>query len=301
MARNLVVLNAPWRRMFAKRTVRRHILGTDLYMPWSHALPEWSRPGSRYGLNLLELATALAGRMAPGELPMTVLDIGANIGDSAALIMARADARVLCVEGDPYWARYLHLNLDGDDRAVLEEALLVPDEEGSVAAGPQRSRNSTAFVDSSADVPAVANVSVRALRDKHPAFSSLRLVKSDTDGFDAALVPAVAEVWADARPVLFFEFDPAQTRAVGNDEPQALWPALAALGYSAMAVWDNAGDPLGRLDIADAPVAAATLEPRPTSLGYRFWDVAACHADDAAGAQVLSELVPEPFSATPRR
>jgi hypothetical protein len=109
------------------------------------------------------------------------------------------------------------------------------------------------------------------------------------------LVPALARAWQDCAPVLFFEFDPALARATGAD-PNELWAALAELGYDRLAIWDNAGDPLGQLPVAEAAEQARTLEPKPIQYGYHFWDVAACRHDDAAGRAVFDDLVPDPFS-----
>ena len=112
--RSYVRVNMPWRRLMKNRTVRRRVQGVDLFLPWGHRLPDYARHRPTYGQNLVQLARALSERLPPDAGPLRVLDIGANVGDSAAQILAAVDARVLCVEGDPHWARYLHQNLDGD-------------------------------------------------------------------------------------------------------------------------------------------------------------------------------------------
>lgn len=289
----------PVRKVFGRRTVRRHVQGVDLYMPWSHLLPDYARSRPTYGQNLVDLAAALADRQQPAGEPLLVLDIGANIGDSSAQIIARTDARVLCVEGDPYWVGYLRRNLGDDPRATIEEVLLVPDTAGDApTVGAVRTRGTTRFVATSAH-EAMPALSARALREKHPAFDQLRLVKSDTDGFDPSLVPQVARAWQDRGPVLFFEFDPTLARLVDDSDPNAVWAALAELGYSRLAVWDNAGDPLGQLDIEDAADCARILEPRPIDLGYHFWDLAAARGDDAAALAAFDELMPQPYAPAP--
>ena len=225
-----------------------------------------------------------------------MLDVGANVGDSAAQIIAATSAHVLCVEADPHWISYLHMNLDSNVRAVIEEALLTP-EDGSWSGGasPVRRGGTTHFVVSETE-RSIPKLSVAKLRERYPDFGALRLVKSDTDGFDTTLIPAIARQWADAGPVLFFEFDPALTREVAGVDPNAVWEALGDLGYSRLAIWDNGGDPMGQLDLSDALEQAKTLEPKPSHLGYDFWDVAACRGDDQAALSVFDALVPQAFS-----
>ncbi|HEX3460012.1 MAG TPA: FkbM family methyltransferase [Acidimicrobiales bacterium] len=286
--------NLPWRKVFAKRVVHRHVQGVDLFLPWAHVLPDFASMRPSYGQNLVELAKGLEAQGGTTGEPMKVMDIGANIGDSAAQILAATNSEVLCVEGDPYWANFLRKNLAANPRATIEEALLTPDD---VAwdVSPIRTYGTTRFAQGEANPDALPALSTRALRDKHPRFANLRLIKSDTDGFDPGLVPAAAEAWMDSAPVLFFEFDPILAKAADNPDPNAMWEKLAKLGYSRLVAWDNTGDPLGQFDIADALRWAGTLEPRPTHLGYDFWDVAACRSDDAAAAASFDALVPEPF------
>jgi FkbM family methyltransferase len=284
----------PWRRIYGRRTVRRHVQGVDLHLPWAHLLPDYARAQPWYGQNLVELADGLHRRHPDGPLP--VLDIGANIGDSAMQIMARTDARVLCVEADPYWAAFLRKNLNGETRADIEEALLVPAEGEWTSASPVRSMGTTRFTQDAEKLGALPAISAQKLRRKHPAFDHLRLVKCDTDGFDPILVPAVAAVWNDRPPVLFFEFDPGLARAADDRDPNLVWEKLDDLGYTRLAIWDNTGDALGQLDTVDAAGAAARLEPRPVHLGYDFWDVAAWHCDDGAAIDTCNALMPEAYS-----
>jgi FkbM family methyltransferase len=285
----------PWRKLFGNRTVKRTVQGVELYMPWSHVLPDYARARPTYGQNLVELAAALAARELPGSGPLRMLDIGANIGDSALQILNRIDARVLCVEADPYWLRFLHLNADPEERIAIEEVLLVADDDEGGSVKAVRGIGTTTFEPTADTDGSVGRLSVGALRERHLDFAELRLIKSDTDGFDPGLVPATARAWRSSGPVLFFEFDPRLARGVGNDDPHGLWRELAVLGYDRLAIWDNTGDPLGQLGLGQAAEEAARLEPPPIELGYHFWDVAACRADDRAALEAFQEVMPEAF------
>jgi FkbM family methyltransferase len=290
-------INAPWRRLFKNRTVTRNVQGTELYLPWSHRLPDYVRARPEYGQDLVGLAVALETRRGAAAAPMGVLDVGANVGDSAAQILdATSSARVLCVEADPYYLKYLRKNVGANPRAAIEEVLLTPNDDAwSGGATAVRKGGTTHFV-ASEDHESMPMLSVGKLREKHADFDDLRLVKSDTDGWDTTLVPAIAREWADAGPVLHFEFDPGMTREVAGVEPNDVWAALAGLGYARVAVWDNGGGPLGQFDVGQAAEQARILEPRPVHLGYHFWDVAVCRGDDHAARAAFDELVPEPFS-----
>ena len=275
------------RDRFPNRTVVRDVQGVRLTLPWSHRLPDYAGPGSAYGQNLVRLARLLADATPP----LTMLDIGANVGDSALQVLHAADGQVLCVEGDRYYLDFLHRNVDGDARITVVESLLAVDA-ASAATTAVRAGGTTRFVTGGAP-DAMPSVTPDELREAHPRFRDLRLVKSDTDGYDVALVPAVARAWAHARPVLFFEYDPYLTRLAGYD-PLAVWSTLAELGYHQVVVWSNGGAPVGRTSVAAIGERVPALDDFPARRpGSRtYWDVALAHAADEAGLRVLDQLMP---------
>lgn len=272
------------RDRFPNRKVVREVQGVSMVLPWPHRLPDYAGDGP-YGQNLVQLAAALAESSAP----VTVLDVGANVGDSALQILHATDAQILCVEADPYFLEYLHLNVDSDPRVAVVEALLTPDPDTG-ATTAVRTGGTTRFAEGEVG-DALPTVTPEALRERFPSFAGLRLVKSDTDGYDVALVPAIAEAWGSAHPVLFFEYDHRLSRVAGND-PLAVWPRLKELGYRDVAVWGNGGEPLGRTTVDDIPARTAPLEVKAGIRAQAYWDVAVVHEDDAAGLAAVERLVP---------
>ncbi|QIK75210.1 hypothetical protein [Nocardioides piscis] len=257
--------------------------GVELRLPWSHRLPDYVAVHPTYGVNIVDLAQALSDS---DPAPLRVLDVGANVGDTALAILARTDARVLCVEGDPYWLRWLELNVASDPRVVVEPSLVSLKSDATMA--PVRRGGTTRF-EAAGTTGSARLRSPGELRASHPDFAGLRLIKCDTDGYDVPLVPALAAAWGDSTPVLFFELDHRLTRLAGHD-PRTLWPALTDLGYVEAAVWDNHGRPLFRASLADMPARAAELDG--PSFTKDYWDVAVVHADDGVGAAALSSVLP---------
>ena len=283
----------PWRLLFRNRTVRRKVHGVDLYMPWSHVLPDYARGKSLYGRNLIELAEAI--HRGPSE-EFRIVDIGANIGDTALLVLNHVDGKALCIEGDEYWARYLHMNVGEDPRVTIEEVMLAPSEMDSTGLSVVRHESgSSVFVKDGEKGETTTWVSADDLRERNPDFADVRLIKSDIDGYDPILVPEVARAWSDSRPVLFFEYCPEATHEVAGYDPKLLWDDLAELGYSRLAIWDNTGDPLGQLDVTEASAASDDVDPPRSELGYSFWDVAACREDDAEALAAFDQLVGSGF------
>ncbi|BBZ39207.1 hypothetical protein MCNS_22700 [Mycobacterium conspicuum] len=273
------------RKAFGSRTVTRNVQGVHLAMPWSHRLPGNARLWPTYGQNLVALAAGL------GEVdrPLGVIDVGANIGDSAAQILTKVDARVLCVEADPEYLPYLERNVGSDHRCVIAFGLLVVDVAEASGLGAVRSGGTTHFAKDGAGGAAVA-LAVAELPSRYPDLPRIRLIKSDTDGYDTTLIPPLARAYAQSRPVLFFEYDPYLTRNAGKPDPAAVWTELRDAGYSDVGIWNNFGKPIEFLPIDEVPARAVVLDKPFRERGYHYWDVAVVHADDPAGKAAVARL-----------
>lgn len=278
-----VLIRVSWavRDLRPDREVRRVVQGVELRLPWSHRLPDYARLEPAYGQNIVALATALAE-----DGPLRLIDVGANVGDTAVQVLAAVDGEVLCVEGDPHWLAWLHRNVDRDSRITVHPGLLWSGHD-RLDLAPVRRGGTTRFAAGDADSAQV--VTAAELRAAHPDFDRVRVVKSDTDGYDVRLVPALAEAYADVTPVLFFEYDHGLSRLAGND-PMAVWPRLAALGYVEAGIWDNHGAALGRVPLAAISEVATGLDRKRPEWDY--WDVAVVHADDVSGLAALRGVLP---------
>lgn len=278
------------------RKVQRVVQGVTMTLPWSHRLPDYARVGPEYGQNLV----ALAALLKEDDGPLTVLDVGANIGDSTLQILNVAEARVLCVEADGYFLEYLQLNVGDNLQVTVEGSLLTAAADGSgVQMAPVRVGGTTRFEPGQSALTA-PTVSTDDLRRRNPEFDDLRLAKSDTDGYDVELMPAIAKTWSDSRPVLFFEYDHELSRLAGND-PLAVWTSLAGLGYTSVAVWDNGGRPLGRIAVDGMAGVAHVLDEPLSSRAQHYWDVAVVHGADALGHAAIEKLVPQAWPTPPQR
>jgi FkbM family methyltransferase len=258
-------------------------------IPWSHRLPEFVHKFPSYGANLMQVAD-VALRSSD---PRLVIDIGANVGDSALALRHHNGAAVLAVEGDPYWLDYLNRNVVADADVVVEPSLIVSRELLEQSLSPRRLGGTTTFVAAAADSASTGCRSITAeeLVRRHPRFAAAGLVKSDTDGFDTRIVPLLAAALQPAHPVLFFEYDSAISRTAGDPRPEDVWSRLAALGYATIAVWDNIGKPLGDTTVADMAREPEVFDALMRENPYAYWDVAVVHEDSPSVAEGIRSLV----------
>src|SRR5579872_7244111 len=88
---------------FGDPLIARPIWGTRLYLPFSHQLPFVLKHFVNYGTNLARIVQYTQKKYPD----LRIIDVGANIGDSVAVIRQHSEAPVLCLEGDPVYFEIL--------------------------------------------------------------------------------------------------------------------------------------------------------------------------------------------------
>ena len=263
--------------------VEVEICGTPLLMPLSHQLPVHQAAHPDYSMNL----GRIAGLATADRPDATIVDIGANVGDSVAIMRSRTAAPILGIEGDASFLPYLEVNAarfaDVEVAPTYVRTSGSPDDQLAVVrdGGTARLERVTGPGTAGADAPLVVTPLVEILRD-HPRFAAPRLIKVDTDGQDAGILADADEVLASSHPVLFFEFDPAMTQAASGSNALETFPQLAALGYRRALFFTNLGDLVIGLD-RDAWSEVDALSEYPAEgEPVAYFDVCAFGPDDAA-------------------
>ena len=95
--------------------MRYRIGSVELELPLSHELPFYRHDHPRYDRQLGAIAAELGG---------PVVDVGANVGDTAAAIRAESGVPILCVEGDPRFFALLERNARMIGGVELEHAFV---------------------------------------------------------------------------------------------------------------------------------------------------------------------------------
>ena len=257
-----------WVLKFSDPLVSWQLNGLTLRIPLSHQLPFYRREFPTYSANLERLATAL--RLHFQQL--TMVDVGANVGDSLALAGTRPGDAFLLVEGDPAYFKLLQENTRNLKDAVCVPAML-SDKAGAVAVRLVSSEGTGKVVpDDRAGVPKSLRT-LDSIIEENPRFQKSHLLKVDVDGYDFRVLRG-AEGWVrSAQPVLFFEQDP--TLLEGADEdPDAVWEWLGKLGYERVFLYDNVGYWLGAFALGDQKTLRQLNAYARQHPGY-YYDVAA--------------------------
>jgi FkbM family methyltransferase len=222
-------------------------------LPLSHVTPLWDTDLAVYDLALPRIAAALA-RALPG---FTMIDVGANVGDTIARVRRLGAWPVLGIEGDPRFCRWLRENVRRDPATTLVEAFL-GDRSSSAELRLEHSSHTSRLLRSPG-----AQVSLTTLDDvldDHPAFRTSALIKTDTDGFELRVLRGGTRYLREARPVVFMEVCP-YTLAEHGERLSDWLAERREQGYAAVQVFRYSGELEETVVLSEAPLSSWDKAP----------------------------------------
>ena len=177
--------------------VYKRVGNIHLWLPPEHLLPIYKQKNHLYDLFLPVLANRLPARS-------TVVDVGANIGDSCkSMYISNSSLNFLCIEPDPKFFKYLKFNTRKIPKQnVFLRKLLVTESSGSfklVGKGGTKSMQVT-------NQSSLKTATLDSLCSVISAGSQISLIKTDVDGFDFDVLLSGRLVISEKQPLVFVEF-----------------------------------------------------------------------------------------------
>jgi len=207
---------------------------STIVLPPDHLLGRHQRSYKQYDRFLPHLVKHL-------DKGSVVIDVGANVGDTVAAMVAANDAlRYVCVEADSDFFDYLTRNtatLQRENNQVsidCHKCLIGL----SVTGVTLRGVGGTKHAEHSEGVEALESATLDELVSEVEC-APPSLIKSDVDGFDYDVVDSASKTISESNCLIFFEcyFDnEAQVEGYKN-----CLDRIEALGYDKFAVFDNFG------------------------------------------------------------
>ena len=242
-----------------------------LLLPLSHELPFYRRNLPDYAMNLETVVIIVHAKYRN----LTMIDTGANVGDSVAVIRAVARVPILCIEGEERFFRLLRVNTMNLVDIELEQAFVGAhgDQIDAVHAA-----HGTAHIE--LGTPAGGKLRTHTLSeaiDRHPRFAGSKLLKLDVEGFDCKIISSESRFLARNKPVVFFEYHPPLCKLAGYD-PFPVFMSLAKIGYSVVAIYENTGRYLFSVELNQRRVLE-DIHAYLVRIGG-FCDLVAFHSED---------------------
>jgi FkbM family methyltransferase len=236
----------------------------------------------RYDFALGPIAETIAAK----HPHFSAIDIGANVGDTAAIICRERDIPVLCIEGDVAILPLLRANARRIGPQIVIEEAFVGAEGDAVNLGAIKGVGRNSTLTPVADGAAGQRLlTLEAILERHPRFWDAKLLKIDTEGFDFRIVEASRRFLAAAKPVVFFEYDP-WFHAPDLGAGVATIQMLLEIGYSRAIVYDNHGNFMLSLSGGDMSerfrdLNAYLASNRRFGIAVHYIDVCLIHVEDS--------------------
>ena len=218
-----------------RESVTTRIHGYDVAVNFGHDYALYARKFRNWNNPLIELVHQ-SYRYA--QAPITVIDVGAGIGDTVLLLESNCPgmiAEYMCVEGDEQFFSCLRANLAGMHKARIFRAML------SDAARPipalVRTHPGSATARGSTTVHSIPLDELVARNGP----LDIRVLKIDVDGFDGKVLLGAQKILATNRPAVIFEWHPILCRDLGNSWLDH-FQALHAQGYQRFIWFTKYGD-----------------------------------------------------------
>jgi len=210
------------------------------------------------------------------------IDVGANIGDTAALIKSQAEVPVICVEGDPGVFPILEKNISSMQdvsafccflgqrtekiSATIEkggwDATLIPGEAGSHRDGE-----------------AMLLLSLEDLLSQSKPKGTCKLLKLDIEGFDLRVIRGASNFLTRDRPVILFEFNHENLTKLDEDG-LAIFSYLSSIGYERLHIYDSQGFFICPCRTSDIETLCDLDSYARCVQGLFYYDICAFHSSD---------------------
>jgi FkbM family methyltransferase len=200
----------------------------------SHHLPQILNAVPNFGRNLADVVNVLDAKEPH------VIDVGANIGDTAILLARFAPgAKVLCIEGDSRFMSDLKCNTAQISGVTIAEAIL--SDRSAQVKGAFVTEKGTAHVVLGEGGAVLQVQTLDDLLTAYPEFSCPDIIKIDTDGFEPTILRGAKNVLASSKPVVFYEWHPGYYNKAGEDNISHA-DFLMDLGYDGFTIFTNRGE-----------------------------------------------------------
>ncbi len=249
--------------------------GTKISLPLSHDLPFNRKTFPQYSANVARIARHVVEKYDN----MTFVDIGANIGDTVAILRNPAHFPILCIEGDEHFFNILKMNVTHLQDVEIEN-IFVGNFTGLFTGNIERMKGTARLVQNSSESHKFNMQTLTDILKRHPRFFNSKMIKADTDGFDCLILKSESELLSRIKPVLFFEYDP-YLFGLYNDDGYKIFESLQSIGYQFALFYENNGDYLLGTDIGNTALIEDIHQFYSDRMGKRYCDVCVFHKEDS--------------------
>lgn len=212
---------------------RKYKIGKfEICVPPNHALPKYQFRFKLYDRFLPHLVKFL-------DSPGTIIDIGANIGDTTIAMLQNCKNPIISIEPSDYFYKYLEKNISSLDKTLIDRVSLFKNLIGTseLSGSLDHTKKGTASINLVNSNPNNNFVKLDELIDHS---INISLLKVDTDGFDYDVLLSGKKTIEHSKPMIFWENE--INNNLQFEGYKKLYAFLESIGYSYIYLFDNYGN-----------------------------------------------------------
>lgn len=208
----------------------------EISIPSNSLLPDMFEANPGYSSELGRLVAATCAKYPR----LRVIDVGANFGDSVAIVKSVADVPIICIEGDEQCLSLLKQNVKQFD-AVTIHNLFLGERSETIPAGFEKEGWNATIVPSNNG--SSRQLKLTSLDDFMPTVGDsldCKVLKIDTEGFDCRIIRGGLNFIRQVKPAIALEYNRDNMTRIGETGIETLG-MLKDVGYDVILFYDGQG------------------------------------------------------------
>ncbi len=202
-----------------------------------------------YNIELGKLAQVISKKYPDSYL----VDIGANVGDTIAVVKSVIDMPVIAIEGDEFSYKFLVENSVLFKNVHTINQFLGEKSEKATITTEKEGWNTTLIPSAAGEKMISLKTLDETLKENNFFSAEIKLIKIDAEGFDTIILRGATGTMMQHSPVLYFEYNRENMDLIGENGLLTLF-SLTDAGYNKIAVFDNHGRCLIHTDLTQRDI-----------------------------------------------
>jgi FkbM family methyltransferase len=246
-------------------------------MPSNSLMPDLFAVNPDYSSELGRLVAATRNKYPQ----LCVIDVGANYGDSVAIVKSVADVPMICIEGDIKCLPMLQENIKQVDNVEIHSLFLGEKTETISARFEKEGWNSTIVPSNNSSSREINLTSLDDFMLTVRDVENCKVLKIDTEGFDTRIVRGGLKFIKQVRPVITLEYNRDNMSRIGESGFETLL-LLADYGYDSVFFYDSEARFLLATSLAETGLINDMHQyANGRDGGIYYYDLCLFHRDDA--------------------
>lgn len=182
----------------------------------------------------------LAKSIAQKYPGMSLIDVGANVGDTIAVVKTQVDVPVIGVEGDEVTYGYLEKNSKQFNNVSIVKTFLGEKAEELNVNFEKSGWNATIIPDDKGGKQVSFKTLDTVINEGGFNNRTIKLLKVDVEGFDTIVLRGAGDIIKKHKPVVFLEYNRQNMISIKEEGLPTLL-SFAAAGYNKVAFFDHKG------------------------------------------------------------